>query len=64
MDNFYRPYLMTVAEVRDETPDVRSLRLEFQDQSVRDTFDTLGSAGPPPEGQALLLRIPFNLKED
>jgi TonB family protein len=34
------------------------------DQSVIDTFTTLGSAGPTPEGKALLLRIPFNLKED
>ena len=27
--NIYRPYLMRVALVRDETPDVRTLRLEF-----------------------------------
>jgi len=27
--NIYRPYLMRVAQVRDETPDVRTLRLEF-----------------------------------
>jgi NAD(P)H-flavin reductase len=29
---------MTVAEVRDETADVRTLRLEFQDEAVRDSF--------------------------
>lgn len=29
--NIYRPYLMRVAMVRDETPDVRTLRLEFTD---------------------------------
>lgn len=38
MANPYVPYLMTVAETRDETPDVRTLRLEFQDESVRDSF--------------------------
>ncbi len=38
MPNLYMPYLMTVAEVRDETPDVRTLRLEFQDEAVRDSF--------------------------
>lgn len=27
--NIYRPYLMKVVQVRDETPDVRTLRLEF-----------------------------------
>jgi NAD(P)H-flavin reductase len=30
-DNPYRPYRMRVAQVRDETPDVRTLRLEFID---------------------------------
>jgi sulfhydrogenase subunit gamma (sulfur reductase) len=38
MDNLYKPYLMTVAEIRDETPDVRTLRLEFQDPAVRESF--------------------------
>ncbi|HEX2999557.1 MAG TPA: FAD/NAD(P)-binding protein [Armatimonadota bacterium] len=38
MDNFYQPYLMTVAETRDETADVRSLRLEFQDEAARKSF--------------------------
>ena len=36
--NIYLPYLATVAEVIDETPDVRTLRLVFQDEQVRDNF--------------------------
>lgn len=39
--NIYRPYLMKVAEIRDETPDVRTLRLEFQDPHVASSFDWL-----------------------
>lgn len=38
MENLYKPYLMTVAEIRDETPDVRTLRLEFQDPAIRESF--------------------------
>jgi len=37
--NLYQPYLMTVAEAVDETPDTRTLRLSFQDPSVAETFD-------------------------
>lgn len=36
--NIYLPYLTTVAAVIDETPDVRTLRLEFQDEQVRENF--------------------------
>ncbi len=36
--NIYLPYLATVSEVIDETPDVRTLRLVFQDEQVRDRF--------------------------
>lgn len=36
--NIYLPYLATVAEVSDETPDVRTLRLVFEDEAVRDSF--------------------------
>jgi sulfhydrogenase subunit gamma (sulfur reductase) len=36
--NIYLPHLATIAEIRDETPDVRSLRLVFQDEQVRDNF--------------------------
>jgi NAD(P)H-flavin reductase len=36
--NIYLPYLATVEEVIDETPDVRTLRLVFQDEQVRENF--------------------------
>jgi NAD(P)H-flavin reductase len=36
--NIYLPYMATVEEVIDETPDVRTLRLVFQDEQVRDSF--------------------------
>ena len=38
--NIYRPYLMRVAQVRDETPDVRTLRLEFTnpDEAAKFSF--------------------------
>ena len=36
--NIYLPHLATIAEIRDETPDVRSLKLVFQDEQVRDNF--------------------------
>ncbi len=36
--NIYLPYLTTVSEVIDETPDVRTLRLVFQDEAVGDNF--------------------------
>lgn len=36
--NIYKPYLMTVADVRDETHDVRTLKLTFQDEAERDAF--------------------------
>ena len=38
MNNIYRPYLMTVAEIGDETPDVRTLKLEFKDPGVARAF--------------------------
>ena len=37
-NNIYLPYLATVEEVIDETPDVRTLRLVFQDDKVRENF--------------------------
>ena len=37
--NIYLPYLATVEEVIDETPDVRTLKLVFQDEQVRDSFN-------------------------
>jgi NAD(P)H-flavin reductase len=36
--NLYLPHLVTIDELIEETPDVRSLKLVFQDEAVRDTF--------------------------
>ncbi len=36
--NIYLPYLATVADVIDETPDVRTLKLVFQDEHLRENF--------------------------
>jgi NAD(P)H-flavin reductase len=36
--NIYKPYLATIEAIIDETPDVRTFRLVFQDQQVRDSF--------------------------
>ena len=36
--NIYLPFLATVGEVIDETPDVRTLKLVFQDEAIRDSF--------------------------
>ncbi len=36
--NIYLPYLATVEEVIEETADIRTLRLVFQDPQVRETF--------------------------
>ena len=39
--NLYQPYLMKVAEVRDETIDTRTFKLTFQDPKVAEEFDFL-----------------------
>ncbi len=36
--NIYLPHLVTVANIIDETPDVRTLRLVFQDEQLREKF--------------------------
>ena len=36
--NIYLPYLATIEEIIDETPDVRTLKLVFQNEKVRDSF--------------------------
>jgi len=36
--NIYKPYLATIEQIVDETPDVRTFRLVFQDEAVRDSF--------------------------
>lgn len=37
--NIYQPHLMTVVERVDETADTRTLRLEFADPALRDSFE-------------------------
>jgi NAD(P)H-flavin reductase len=36
--NIYKPFLATIDSIIDETPDVRTFRLVFQDEAVRDSF--------------------------
>ena len=36
--NIYLPHLATIEEIVDETPDVRTLRLVFQDEQLRENF--------------------------
>ncbi len=38
MKNIYKPYLMSVVEKIDETPDVRTLRLKFKDENEAKAF--------------------------
>jgi len=38
-ENIYRPFLMRIVEMRDEAPGVRTLKLEFQDESEGAAFD-------------------------
>ena len=37
--NIYQPQLALVTALTDETPDTRTLRLEFKDEALRDSFD-------------------------
>lgn len=39
MNNIYLPQLVTIEDIYDETPDVRSYRLVFKDNHLRETFD-------------------------
>ncbi len=36
--NIYKPHLATIEQIIDETPDVRTFRLLFQDEAVRESF--------------------------
>lgn len=38
MDNIYRPHLMTVDQIIDEAPGIKTFRLAFQDAGVREAF--------------------------
>ena len=37
-ENLYRPWLMRIEAISDETPDVRTYRLSFRDRQVRSLF--------------------------
>ena len=39
MNNIYLPSLMTIEDIYEEAPDVRSFRLVFKDKGLRDSFD-------------------------
>lgn len=39
MNNLYLPHLVTIEDIYEEAPDVRSFRLVFKDEKVRDSFD-------------------------
>jgi NAD(P)H-flavin reductase len=36
--NIYKPYLATIENIIDETPDVRTFRLVFQDEAIKESF--------------------------
>ncbi|MGR3219673.1 MAG: FAD/NAD(P)-binding protein [Candidatus Anammoxibacter sp.] len=38
IENIYKPYLMKIAEIIDEAPGVRTLRLQFQDENEAENF--------------------------
>jgi len=44
-ENIYQPLVMTIAEARDEAPDVRTLRLHFPDEPARAAFFAKYRAG-------------------
>jgi NAD(P)H-flavin reductase len=39
MENIYLPHLMTIEDIYEEAPDVRSYKLVFNDQKLRDNFE-------------------------
>jgi len=39
MENIYKPYLMEITDVIEETPDTTTFRLKFKDESLRSAFD-------------------------
>ena len=38
MNNIYLPHLVTIEDIREETPDVKSFKLVFNDEKTRDSF--------------------------
>lgn len=57
--NIYQPSTMRIAAARDEAPDVRTLKLEFTDESYRESFfrayrtGMFGIYGLPGEGESV-----------
>jgi len=39
MNNIYEPHLMRIGEILDETPDIKTFRLTFDDSTVAENFD-------------------------
>ena len=39
MENIYKPALVEIKEIIDETPDVKTFRLEFVDEEMKKNFD-------------------------
>jgi NAD(P)H-flavin reductase len=39
MNNIYKPFLATITEITDETYDTRTLKLAFQDEAFKSSFD-------------------------
>src|SRR3990172_2765952 len=39
MNNIYLPYLVTIDDILDEAPDVKTLRLVFKDEKIKDIFN-------------------------
>ncbi|MBI4949108.1 MAG: heterodisulfide reductase subunit F, partial [Deltaproteobacteria bacterium] len=37
--NIYLPHLVTIEDIYEEAPDVRSFRLVFKDKALREAFD-------------------------
>lgn len=39
MKNIYLPHLAKIVEIKQETPDIKTFKLKFEDQAVEDSFD-------------------------
>ncbi len=39
MENIYSPNLAEITDIRQETPDIKTFKLKFQDQAVQDSFN-------------------------
>lgn len=39
MNNIYLPFVAEIAEIKEETPDIKTFRLKFKDKSLQDSFN-------------------------